>query len=701
MCGIAGIVYRNADRPVDRDVLASMAGAIAHRGPDAEGFFVDRNVGLAHRRLSIIDLTGGDQPIGNEDGRVQIVFNGEIYNFHELRHDLEARGHQFRTTSDTEVIVHAYEEFGDACVERLRGMFAFAIWDARQRRLLLARDRVGIKPLFVSLNGERLIFGSELKALLAHGDVDRNVDPAAIDDFFNYGMIPGSRSIFRGVEKLLPAHTLSIDLDTWRVTRRRYWQLQFAPDESLSCEDWQAALLDKLRESVRVHLIADVPVGSFLSGGMDSSVVTGLASAALPTPIQTFSIGFREARFSELDAAREIAEHFGTEHTEQIVEANAAELLPSLAQFYDEPFADSSALPTFLVSRLASHDVKVVLSGDGGDEALGGYSRYAHDLREASIRRLIPNCLRRPWLAAAASLWPKADWLPRPLRLKTALTNLSLADADAYANTLSLCRQPLRSRLLNAELREQLVSHRGSLIAANGYRSAATNDPLSGMIAADMATLLPDDYLVKVDRASMACGLEVRPPMLDHEFLELCARIPSRWKIRNNETKWLLRETAKSLLPESILKRPKQGFEIPVDIWLRGPLQDMFRETVLSTSSPISPFVDQQVAARTYESHLRGTGRHGSTLWSLLSLAVWAERYLTPNGWPELERGTSEELVPTLCVGTSGPDAPRPVSDAEHREPIVLTETVGTDSRSVPSREAAKAPSCRRQPAEG
>ncbi|MHC4880694.1 MAG: asparagine synthase (glutamine-hydrolyzing), partial [Planctomycetota bacterium] len=470
MCGIAGMIYRDTDRPVDRDILGRMAGAIAHRGPDAEGFFVERHVGIAHRRLSIIDLHGGDQPIGNEDGRIQVVFNGEIYNFRELRRDLESRGHQFRTTSDTEVIVHAYEEFGDACVERLRGMFAFAIWDGHRRRVLLARDRVGIKPLFVSLNDQRLVFGSELKSVLAHGDMQRDVDPAAVDDYFNYGVIPGSRSIFRGVEKLLPAHSLSIDVENWQVTRRRYWQLEFAPDDSLTCEEWQERLLDKLQESVRTHLVADVPVGSFLSGGMDSSVVTGLASAALPTPIQTFSIGFREARFSELDAAREIAAHFGTEHTEQIVEADAAELLPSLAQFYDEPFADSSALPTYLVSQLASRDVKVVLSGDGGDEALGGYSRYAHDLKEASIRQLLPGWLRRPWLAALANVWPKADWLPRPLRLKTFLTNMSLGDADAYANTLSLCRQPLRSRLLHADVREQLVSHKGSLIAANGYR---------------------------------------------------------------------------------------------------------------------------------------------------------------------------------------------------------------------------------------
>ncbi|MBC8291353.1 MAG: asparagine synthetase B, partial [Planctomycetes bacterium] len=369
------------------------------------------------------------------------------------------------------------------------------------------------------------------------------------------------------------------------------------------------------------------PVGSFLSGGLDSSVVTGLASEMAPVPLQTFSMGFRESKFNELPAARDVAAHFGTEHTEEIVTADAADLLPRLAHFYDEPFADSSAIPTYLVSKIAAGHVKVVLSGDGGDEALGGYSRYAHDLKEAGIRSAIPGWLRGRWLAGLASAWPKADWLPRPLRLKTFLTNLSLSPGEAYANTLSLCRQPLRHQLLHPDVRASCPHDSARDIATAGFRNG--EDDLSGMIAADMATLLPDDYLVKVDRASMANGLEVRPPMLDHEFLELCATVPSSLKIRSGETKWLLREAAKSMLPPSILDRPKQGFEIPLDAWLRGPLRPMFEDSVLSQSSSVTGLIDQSVARRMYAHHENGAGRHGSTLWSLLSLAFWADEHLS------------------------------------------------------------------------
>lgn len=641
MCGITGVVYSESGRAVDPCVLKRMADSIAHRGPDAYGFHVDRNVGLAHRRLSIIDLDGGDQPIGNEDGAVQVVFNGEIYNFRELRSELESKGHRFKTCSDTEVIVHLYEELGDRCVERLRGMFAIALWDSRKQRLFLARDRVGIKPLFVSVNDDRVVFGSELKPLLAHGDLQREVEPAAIDEYLNYGVIPGGRCIFRGVEKLLPGHVLTIDVSQWRIERRRYWQLKFAADETLSIDEWQEAILAKLDETVRLHLLADVTVGSFLSGGIDSSIVTGLASRVLPTPIQTFSMGFRESAFNELPAAREIAEHFGTEHTEQTVSADAVSLLPQLTNFYDEPFADSSAVPTFLVSQIASQHVKVVLSGDGGDEALGGYSRYAHDLKEASVRRMIPTWMRRPLLSTLAAAWPKADWLPRPLRLKTFLTNMSLPAGQAYANTLSLCRLPLRHQLLTADLRTAIGKHKTSRVAAEGFSNGGS-DPLNGMIAADMATLLPDDYLVKVDRASMANGLEVRPPMLDHEFLELCARVPARLKINGGETKWLLRQTVRRLVPPSIIDRPKQGFEIPVDQWFRGPLGEMFRDTVLTSGSPLAEIVNQATAEQMLERHCRGTGRHGSTLWSLLMLASWADQYLkeptvhTPTPLPEM-----------------------------------------------------------------
>ncbi len=646
MCGITGYLHHDRQRPAAARLLRGMADAIAHRGPDADGYWFGDGIGLAHRRLSIIDLEGGRQPLGNEDDSIQVVFNGEIYNYRELRDDLIRRGHVFRTHSDTEVLVHLYEEHGDEMVSRLRGMFAFAIWDSRRRRMLLARDRVGIKPLYVFRNHEWLLFGSELKAILAHPAVPRDIAPSAIDDYFTYGMIPGASTIFRGIEKLLPGHVLSIEADTWSIRTRRYWQLEFSADESVTLPQWREAVQDKLRETVRAHLIADVPVGAFLSGGLDSSMMVALATAENPTLLRTFSMGFRESAFNELPHARAVAQHFGTEHTEEIVSADAAEVLTQLTKFYDEPFADSSAIPTFLVSRLAAREVKVVLSGDGGDEAFGGYARYKHDLKEDSLRHCLPRWLRRSLLAAMARLWPKLDWLPRPLRLKSALTNLSL-DADAaYANTLTLCRQPGRQHLLSADIRAALRDHDSQQIAREGFRRSHVRqnvggsgefpqsgdcgygDPLSGMIAADMATLLPDDYLVKVDRASMAHGLEVRPPLLDHELLELCARLPSCWKIRDGETKWLLRELSADVLPESIRQRPKQGFEVPLDVWFRGPLRAMFADLVLSPNSAVADLINLTEARRAFDAHQRGTARNGTLLWMLLSLAAWADRYL-------------------------------------------------------------------------
>lgn len=653
MCGITGILYRDSQRLIDADTLRCMARSIAHRGPDGAGFLMEPGVGLAHRRLSIIDLEGGKQPLGNEDGSVQIVFNGEIYNYQQLRRDLELRGHKFKTNSDTEVIVHAYEQYGDDCVQQLRGMFAFAIWDRRRRRMLIARDRVGIKPLYVLADGEKLLFGSELKTILAYPGVARDLDPLALDEYFNFGMVPGSRCIFRSIEKLLPGHVLTVDVSSWTVRKQRYWQLEFQPDESRSVDDWQAAIMAKLRESVQLHMVSDVPVGSFLSGGIDSSVVTGLAFEMTQVPLQTFSIGFKEARFNELPFARDVARHFGTTHVEEVISPDAVSLLPQLAQFYDEPFADSSSIPTFLVSQLAAKHVKVVLSGDGGDEALGGYSRYAHDLREASIRDRLPNWLRRTVLSNLAGLWPKADWLPRHLRLKTFLTNLSMSPDAAYANTLSLCRLPRRHQLLSSDVVRGLGGHNAGSLAATAYRNAPAGDALSGMIHADMATLLPDDYLVKVDRASMANGLEVRPPLLDHEFLELCARVPSRWKIHHHETKWLLRETARKLVPISIIDRPKQGFEIPLDHWLRTSLQPMFEELVLGSNSAIAGLIDQQVAGALMTEHRRGVGRHGSTLWSLLSLATWANCYLREpeiRPQPDESESESESSMTTLIA---------------------------------------------------
>ena len=528
------------------------------------------------------------------------------------------------------MIVHLYEEMGENLVEKLRGMFTFALWDRPRRRLVLARDRVGIKPLYLHRDREKLLFGSEPKAILAHPEVARKVDPAALEDYLAFGVVPGAHSIFQGIEKLPPASVLTVSTEDWSRAPRRYWRLTFAPDPGRSAADWQEAVRAKLDEATRLHMIADVTVGAFLSGGIDSSLIVGSASKLANGPLRTFSIGFNEAKFSELPYARQVADQFGTRHTEEVATPDAVGLLDELMRFYDEPFADPSAIPTFLVSRLAAKHVKVVLSGDGGDEAFGGYARYAHDLKEAAVRRALPAWFRRAALGPLARLWPKGDWLPRPLRAKTALTNLSREGPAAYANTVSLCREPLRRRLLASDVRSNLNGHDPEKIIRDGYAMAPADDALNGMISADMEMLLPDDYLVKVDRASMACGLEVRPPLLDHELLELSARIPSEWKVRGGETKWILKQAYREMLPESIRNRPKQGFEIPVDAWLRGPLRPLFEASVLENSARVGSLIDQGVARELYRSHLSQTGRHGATLWGLLILARWADLYLGP-----------------------------------------------------------------------
>ena len=641
MCGIAGIIYDDAKRPVEVERLRQMASTLAHRGPDAEGIWIGPGVGLAHRRLSIIDLAGGDQPIGNEDGSIQVVFNGEIYNYRELKRELEQKGHRFRSNSDTEVLVHLYEELGDELVQRLRGMFAFALWDRRRRQLLLARDRIGLKPLYYYRDHEKLLFGSEIKAILAWPGIDRTIDAEALEDYLTFGVVPGERSIFRCVRKLLPGHVLSISQDGLAGSPRRYWQLRVEPDKSRSVADWLDAVRSKFAETVAAHQIADVPVGAFLSGGLDSSAVTAAAIESGAGELQTFSIGFREERFSELPYARQVAKRFGTRHVEQIVTPEAVQSLDDLVTHFDEPFADASAIPTMCLARLARQHVKVVLSGDGGDEAFGGYARYAHDLKEAAVRAWLPRAVRRTLLGPLSQIWPKADWLPRHLRLKTALTNLSLDDSSAYANTLSVCRQPLRRQLLHQDVRSQLNGHCPADRVTRAFGDHA-GDALRGMIAADVHMLLPDDFLTKVDRASMAVGLEVRPPLVDHEFLELTARIPSSLKIRNGQTKWLFKQLCGGSLPDDVVHRPKQGFDIPVDDWLRGPLRHCFESTVLANNGSLDGLIDTAVARRLYGQHRSKHGSHGQVLWSILVFAAWADRWLKPHPMFAGEQKSSE-----------------------------------------------------------
>lgn len=621
-------MYRDPNRPVDPAILARLAACLAHRGPEAEGLFHRPGIGLVHRRLAIIDLETGDQPLANEDGSIHLVCNGEIYNYRALRAELEASGHRFRTQSDAEVLVHLYEEDGLDFCHRLRGMFALALWDHPRARLVLVRDRIGLKPLYYYWDAEKLIFASELKAIRACPGLRFTVEPTALEDYLAWGMVPGEKSIFVQVRKLPAGHRCVVSVDRFDVSPERWWQFQIQPEHKPSLAEWQEAIQAKVVETVRAHRVADVPVGAFLSGGMDSSVLVAVQSGLDPEPVRTFTIDFPEPEFSEGSYARQVAEHFHTQHVEQRVTAEAAEALDVLVRVYDEPFADPSALPTLLLAQLARGSVKVVLSGDGGDEAFGGYSRYAHDLWEARLRSWIPRCLRGAVLGPLGRVWPKADWLPRPLRWKTTLTNLALDPAEAYAHTLLVCRQPWRRRLL-APLAAELADYQPEALLAAVYRAASCDDPLAGMTAVDVQVLLPDQFLTKVDRASMAVALEVRPPFVDHELLELGARIPSEWKIRSGQTKWIFKKTFESVLPAGLAWRPKHGFDLPVESWLRGPLRQRFQELVLRPGAGVQDWISARTVEQIYTAHQRGVGRHGPLLWSLLVLAAWKENMLT------------------------------------------------------------------------
>lgn len=644
MCGIAGVLYNDSCRQADRTVLQHMGDAIAHRGPDGEGFFRAANVGLVHRRLAIIDLASGDQPIANEDESVQVVFNGEIYNYPRLRAKLEANGHRFRTNSDTEVLVHLYEDYGRNLVSHLRGMFAFALWDARNRQLLLARDHFGQKPLYVYRDSEKTVFGSELKAILAHPNIDRSISPEAIEDYLTFGVIGGQQCVFQRVQKLPAAHTLLLDSESSKAQPERYWQLAFDKEVRATDGEWRQRVDDAVRDSVKAHMLADVPVGAFLSGGLDSSAIVSALSEISSETVQTFSIGFQEKQFSELPHAAEVARHFRTQHRERIVTPDAVRDLDDLCFYYDEPFADASAIPTMAVARMASEHVKVCLSGDGGDEAFGGYSRYAHDLKEAAIREHLPAWFRRYALHPLSVVWPKFDWLPRPLRLKTLLQNLACDPAAAYANTISACRQNVRSSLMRTSFRFSVRHHHPEQLVQDAFITGR-RDPLCRMLAADTNFLLPDDFLTKVDRASMACGLEVRPPLIDVPLMELAASMPSNMKIRNGSKKWILKQVFESRLPLELTHRPKQGFELPVDEWLRGPLKQQVQDIVLNPRAPLATWIRTDKAARMYRAHCQRTGRYGQILWSLLVLGRWLETYGSESPVQNLSRPVQQPVV--------------------------------------------------------
>jgi asparagine synthase (glutamine-hydrolysing) len=625
MCGIAGI-YDSA-RPIGTDrtaVLERMTQSLIHRGPDDDGYFVDGPVGLGHRRLSIIDLVTGQNPVRNEDGSVWVVFNGEIYNYPDLTHELEAKGHVFSTRSDTETIVHAWEEWGVSCLERFRGMFAFALWDQRQQRLFLARDRLGKKPLYYAIVDGTLIFGSEIKALLAYPGVDRTLDLEAVSDYVSLLYIPAPKTVFRQVRKLPPGHYLLAGRDGIKV--QRYWEVSFAP-RALDDADPAQRLGEILRESVAMRLRSDVPLGAFLSGGLDSSAVVGLMAGALPSPVITSSIGFPDDAFNELQYARQVADLFGTNHHEHMVTPNALDVLNTLIWHYDEPFGDSSAVPTYYVSKLAREHVTVALSGDGGDENFAGYRRYYFDVRENKVRSFIPGALRRPLFGLIGALYPKADYLPQIFRGKAFLSNVARTPWEAYLHSVSGVNEADKSRLLSAEVRAALGGYRTADLFEELYRAADGPDPLSRIQYIDFKTYLPDDILAKVDRASMATSLEVRCPLLDHRLVEYVAGLPSRLKLRGTRTKLIFKEAIRGLLPATIVERPKMGFAVPIGSWLRHELQPLVSTYVLETATHHDLF-DSGVVRQLWRDHRSGLRERTTELWGILVFNMWYERFM-------------------------------------------------------------------------
>ncbi|MGE0383629.1 MAG: XrtA/PEP-CTERM system amidotransferase [Gammaproteobacteria bacterium] len=620
MCGIAGIFDTRGERDIDEALLARVTHSMTHRGPDEHGLYRRPGVGLGHRRLSIIDLASGQQPMSNVAGTVVVSFNGEIYNFRELRPELEAAGYAFRTNSDTEALLHAWEHWGERSVEHLRGMFAYAIWDARAGSLFLARDRLGVKPLYYALLDDgMLVFASELKGLMAHPGLARDIDPFAVEDYFGYGYVPEPRTIFRSARKLGPGETLLVRRGQAGAAQpRRYWDIPFAPvaaaDEPAVCEE----LLVRLREAVRIRLVSEVPLGAFLSGGVDSSAVVAMMAGLQSDPVNTCSIAFDQKSFDETSYAEAVARKFGTNHHVERVVADDFSLIDSLAALFDEPFADSSALPTWRVCQLARQRVTVALSGDGGDENFGGYRRYKLHVREETLRSLLPLGLRRPLFGALGQVYPKADWAPRVLRAKTTFESLSRDTTAAYFHTVSIFNDALRARLFTPAFRRELQGYQAVEVLRGHARAAPTDDPLGFVQYLDMKTYLVGDILTKVDRASMAHALEVREPLLDHKLMEWASGLPSAFKLRGGEGKYILKKALESQLPHDILYRQKMGFAVPLAHWFRGPLRERVRSALLGERLAATGWFDRTMLLHLLDAHQSGRRDYSAPLWTLL-----------------------------------------------------------------------------------
>lgn len=619
MCGLAGVFDSAARRPIDRHLLQTMTDSLAHRGPDGQGFHLSEGIGLGHRRLSIIDLAGGQQPMYNEDGRVAVVYNGEIYNFQALVEELRSAGHRFRSVCDTEVIVHAWEEWGADCVKRFRGMFAFALWDSRREVLFLARDRLGIKPLYYAvLPDGRLLFASELKALLCAPQLERRFDTQAIEDYFAYGYVPDPKTIYETVRKLPPAHTLMWQRGAPSPTLAQYWEINFAANSRIKEADACEELRERLGEAVQIRLMADVPLGAFLSGGVDSSSVVSMMARYSEGAVNTCSITSDVSEFDESAYAEQVARHLQTHHRSREVAADCFELIESMSTFYDEPFADSSSMPTYQVCRLARESVTVALSGDGGDEAFAGYRRYRWHHYEELVRESLPGALRHPLFMLLGQLYPKLDWAPRTLRAKSTLQALARDSVEGYFYSVSILDDRLRRRLFSSRMRRELQGYHARDVLEHVFKDAPVEHHLDRVQYADMKTYLPGDILTKVDRASMATSLEVRVPLLDHKLLEWAATLPPNFRLRAREGKYLLKKAMEGRLPREVLYREKMGFCIPLARWFRGPLRPVIRHRLLDGTLKDVDFFDMHFIERLLDEHSSGFSDHSAALWALV-----------------------------------------------------------------------------------
>lgn len=617
MCGIAGLFDTRGQRNFDPDLIRRATASLAHRGPDGDGFFAAPGVAFGHRKLAIIDLASGNQPMHAKDGSITITFNGEIFNYKELRAELGSKGHSFATASDTEAIIEGWREWGPKVVEKLRGQFAFALWDHKQETLFLARDRMGEKPVhYATLADGTFAFASEIKAILTLPGADLTIDPEAVADFFTYGYVPDPKTIYTSIRKLPPAHTLLIKRGG-QPALRQYWNVLEAAG-TVQRSTTPEELADRLKQAVRYQMVADVEVGAFLSGGVDSSSVVAMMAQIASAPVATYSITVGEENSDEASFARTVAERYKTRHEIRDVDPrNLTQLLPKLPSIYDEPFGDDSAIPTFAVCREAARTLKVCLTGDGGDETLAGYRRYRFHLAENAIRQYLPEGLRKSVMAPLARAYPKLDWAPRPFRAKTTLLELSGDEDMAFARMVAMVSEEQRTALLSGDLKNRLAGYDPSEIVRSRFREAHAFSPLQRAQYADLMTYLPGDILVKVDRAAMANSLETRPPFLDHDFVAWAFSLDTKTKVDGGEGKSILKKGMEAHLPHALLYQPKRGFSIPISDWLRGPLRDMALGLTSSARLQDCGLFDMKQIDTWVDQHLRGARDHWQVLWLL------------------------------------------------------------------------------------